>query len=179
LLLLAALAAGPAHAAGDDAAPRPPLSEGFASPDGRYVLTIAIIVPPGSAAAQRALGTLARDGVEIWRNSLPSPVRPRLAVVSDSGRVALFGRWENTLADFEITVLGPDGGRVAYLGREDIERAAGVTAAEIVPAARHGAWLDRRPVVQGERVLLGTAGRALVLDLVSGRLIPTRLDVDP
>lgn len=170
--MLAALGTGPARAAGDDAAPRPPLSERFASPDGRFVLTIAIVVPPGSAAAQRALGTLARDGVQVWRNSLPPPVRPRLAAVSDSGRVALFGRWENTLSDMEITVLGPDGGRVARLGREDIERAAGVSAAGIVPAARHGAWLDRLPMVQGERVLLGAAGQALVLDLVSGTLTP-------
>lgn len=160
----------PARAAGDDVGKPPPLSETFASPDGRSVLTIAIVVPPGSAAAQRARGTLVRDGAVVWRNALPGAIRPRLAAVADSGRMAVFGQWENTLSDIGITVLGPDGGRVARLEREDIERAAGVTAAAMVPAARLGAWLDRPPQVRGEQVLLGTAGRALVLDLATGTL---------
>ena len=54
--------------------------------------------------------------------------------------------------------------------RAAIERAVGLPAARIIPAARHGVWLDRLPVVRGETVLLGAAGRGLVLDLAGGTL---------
>jgi len=166
-----AVMAGPALAGpAGDSVPRPPGRETVRSPDGRYALEIAIVVPPGSAAAERALGILTHDGTVVWRRALPPPVRPRFAVVSDSGQVALVGRWENTPRDLEISVLGAGGDRVAWLGREEIERAAGVPLAQMVAGARHGAWLDRLPELRGGQVLLGTAGRVLVLDLATGGL---------
>jgi hypothetical protein len=153
-----------------DAAPRPPRSEVVVSPDGRVGFEIVLDSLPGDEAARHGLGILRRDGVEAWRRLLSAAIRPRFAVVADSGRVAVFGQWENTVDDMQAEVLDGDGEVVALIGRAAIERAVGLPAARIIPAARHGVWLDRLPVVRGDTVLLGAAGRGLVLDLARGTL---------
>lgn len=150
-----------------DFVPGPPALETVTSPGGHWSLDIAVV--PG-ARTGFAQGTMRHRGVVAWRHGLAAPTRPRFAVVADDGAAALFGCWDNIPRDVSIEILAPSGARRGLLEEPAIVRAVGVPMREIVAVARHGVWLDRVPRMQGGLVWLGSAGRALVLDLEDGTL---------
>jgi len=158
---------GPRDSAAVDFVPFPPASETVPSPDGRWILEIS--VAPRARDGQ-AIGTMRHDGAMAWQRTLRPPVRPRFAVVADDGAAALFGCWNNISDDVSIEVLDPEGAPRLRLDQAAIERAVGVSVGAMAHAVRHGVWLDRVPRMQGGQVLLGAAGRALVLDLRDGVL---------
>jgi len=154
-----------------DLVPFPPARETMSSPDGRWMLEISV---EPRARDGHAIGTMRHDGAMLWQHRLNQPIRPRFAVVADDGAVALFGCWHNIPDDVSIEVLDPGGATRLRLDQAAIERAVGVSVGAMADAVRHGVWLDRVPRIQGGQVLLGAAGRALVLDLRDGVLRTAR-----
>lgn len=169
MMLVAMAAAGPAGAR--DVAVQPPARETFSSPGGGYRFELAITQPGASGFATGTLRHAGnRDFVLDWQRVLKQPVRPRYALVADDGTVALFARWENVKSGIAIELIDPRGRTVASLGFDDIVRASGIPATEIVHRAKHAVWIDGLPQLVGRTAQVGVAGRTLSLDLSDGSL---------
>jgi hypothetical protein len=156
-----------------DQVPLPPGEEIFVSPSDRFRLHLLAAPDWTKDRPQAALAAVAAGREEVlWRRELPQELRPRLALVSDEGRVLLLDEWWNTRSGYAVMLLAPDGSEVARHGFEQVVAALGVTVAELDAEARLGRWISAPPRIAGEgraaRVAAG--GKALLVDLESGAL---------
>jgi len=160
----------PAAAIAKDLVSGPAPMPAVLSPAGAYVFEVAM---DKDWRTRPAMGRLyATQGGQrrlLWERSLPQPVRPRYAFVSDDGAVLLLDQFHRVKAPVVAWLIDLQGKDVATLGFDDVIAAAGVTEHEILHQARQGAWIQTAPILRGDSVIVGVADKTVAIDMKTGQ----------
>ena len=175
LLALMAPAPGLAQTAqlSADVIDRPPARRVFASPSGRFVLSLTVAAHGQTSKAEAELVEVFADRrVGRWQLPLPHEGGPRTAVVSDRGAVLLVEEWINVVPRHALMVIGSDGRTIADDSGEQVFSRLEVPRARISEHARAGIWRSSDPVLaeDGNSVVIRAAGRVVTVSLADGHL---------
>ena len=154
----------------------PPSREAFLSAGGCFEFVVTMKGESKEWATSGSSGSLFRtggkDAGQLWEVDLPQAYRPRFAVVNDDGYVVLLDQWINVIGPHAVTVLGPDGRTIASHGFNDVANAVGIAGRDIVPKAKHGAWMAALPEadIASNAVRVAVGDRQLVIRFETGAL---------
>ena len=107
-----------------------------------------------------------------WSKTLLHAYRPRFAFVNDVGFIIFLDQWINVAGPHAVTIVDPHGEIIASYGFYDIEDVVGIPGREIVPQAKHGAWMASEPQVDAENnsVRVAVGHKSLDIQFVTGIL---------
>lgn len=175
-LVYLCLIATAAHVNATDRISEPPDREAFLSPGACFEFVISMNGEAEEWTSSGSNGYLFRKeggNAELrWTKRLPHAYRPRFAFVNDDGFVILLDQWINVAGPHAVTVFDPQGKTIASYDFYDIADVVGVPGREIVPQAKHGAWMASEPQadVENNSVRVAVGGKGLDIQFDTGSL---------
>lgn len=152
-----------------DRLPHPPVRQNFRNGDFQLVITaVDGWETPG------AIASLYKGDRLLWEQPLTHEYGPRFAVVGQQGQVLLLDEYINVASSRAITILNPDGNKIAQYSFEDISGQLAVPAATLTRHAASGWWITAVPSVPPEattpEVFIPTGGTTLSVNLSTGEI---------
>lgn len=176
MVALPLLAQTHASAGPVDRMPPPPVQREFLSTDGSVRLRIrATDAAWRKASVVGRLDRLTAQGTlraTLWERPLPQAYGPRFAVVGVQAQVLLVDEWIHTPSLLALQLLDPQGEPRKVWSFDALAALLGVSGRALSQAATAGPWVGSAPRLDatGRTVLIGAAGRTLVIELASGHL---------
>lgn len=155
----------------DDRITLPPVRK--ESPSGTYVFAVSTPDNWRGFFATGELFSLAGSSRRLlWSARLPQRFGPRFALTSDSGTVVMVDEWMNVTTQYAVVIVDPANRPIAWHSTDAVQAALHVPMNRIVEMAVHGPWVSVPPRfdVTGESVLVGAAGKTLIIRLSDGAL---------
>jgi hypothetical protein len=190
IMLAASAALAPAHLAGaqyvesaltmqtaaetaSDFVAFPPVRREVVSHGKKHIL---VLESPDKWKSKYALATLFDETPSgrkrVWQRKLPHEYGPRYAVLGDRGQVTLFDEWINVKSRYAVNVINAEKNLDIVWDFDAVAAKIGVPVASLVETATSGWWIRTPPVIDaaGERAIVGTADKCLVVELDTGEL---------
>lgn len=116
------------------------------------------------------VATLVVNGKSVWERKIDNWRGPRMACVSDAGRIALFDEWPNSPSQRAITIIAQAGKTKHVWSFDQVVAIAGVNRETVPPQAKLGVWLSSMPVIDDDIIRIKIAGVDLILNLIKASL---------
>lgn len=157
----------------DDRITLPPVRKESQSPGGTYVFAVSTPDNWRSFFATGELFSLAGSSRRLlWSARLAQRYGPRFVLVSDSGVVLMIDEWMNVTSPYAVVIVDAANRPIAQHSTDTVQAALQIPMNRIVEMAAHGPWISVPPRFDGtgERVLVGAAGKTLIIRLSDGAL---------